>query len=81
MNVNTSRTPTSTTAERKRRPLPPGYRVLHVTVPEEVFNAAKAQALLSGIDWPQFVIELLRQADPRTGDVLPRHIGLTPTTK
>jgi len=40
-------------------------RILHVKVPEDVFNAAKAKSLLDGIPWPLFVIGLLKSADPR----------------
>ena len=42
----------------------PGCRVVHVAVPEEVFNHAKAQAYLSGIRWPEFVARLLSEARP-----------------
>jgi hypothetical protein len=62
------------------RNLPPGHRVLHVTVPEDVFNAAKAQSLLLGIAWPKFVVELLRHVDPRRGDALPMKLESTPAS-
>ena len=42
----------------------PGCRVVHVAVPEEVFNHAKAQAYLSGIRWPEFVARILSEARP-----------------
>ncbi len=51
----------------KSRNLPPGYRVLHIQVPEQIFNRAKAGALLRGIDWPQFVIKLLEEASSQNG--------------
>ena len=38
------------------------YRVLHVRVPEPIFNFAKAMALLSGMEWPEYVVKLLKQA-------------------
>ena len=41
-----------------------GCRVVHVAVPEAVFNHAKAQAYLSGIHWPDFVTRLLSEAKP-----------------
>jgi hypothetical protein len=37
-------------------------RVLHIRVPELVFNRAKAQALLLGMNWSAFVVELLNEA-------------------
>lgn len=43
---------------------PANKRVLHVEVPEEIFNGAKAKSLLLGVRWPEFVIELLRTAHP-----------------
>ena len=42
--------------------LPSGYRVLQVNVPEPIFNAAKAKALLLGKSWPDFVVQLLDEA-------------------
>ena len=57
-----------------------GHRVLHVNVPEDVFNAAKAQALLLGIDWPKFVVELLRHVDPRRIDSPPLKLESTPAS-
>jgi hypothetical protein len=78
MTINNN--PTHIAPQRASRNLPPGHRVLHVTVPEDVFNAAKAQALLMGIAWPQFVVELLRQADPRKADSLPLQLESTPAT-
>lgn len=41
-----------------------GYRIVHVSVPENVFNHAKAQAYLSGIPWPKFVEKLLAESVP-----------------
>ena len=54
--------PIARAPERASRTLPPGYRVLHVQVPEEIFNGAKANALLFGIEWPEFVIQILSEA-------------------
>lgn len=42
----------------------PGCRVVHVAVPEAVFNHAKAQAYLSGLRWPDFIKRLLSEAKP-----------------
>jgi hypothetical protein len=55
------------------RSLPPGHRVLHVVVPEDVFNGAKARALLMGIDWPKFVVQLLSKAALSMDDFLVLH--------
>ncbi len=43
---------------------PPGYRVLHVIVPEQTFNFAKAQAYLSGLRFPEYVARFLNEAWP-----------------
>ena len=43
-----------------------GCRIVHVSVPESTFNHAKAQAYLSGISWPNFVEQLLRDSKPIT---------------
>ena len=66
--------------ERASRNLPPGHRVLHTVVPEKIFNAAKARALLEGIDWPKFVVQLLEQADPRKDGSLRQHVDTTPAS-
>lgn len=53
---------------------PPGYRVLHVLVPDSVFNHVKAQAYLSGMRFPEYIARFLEEAwpynDQRTQDVL-----------
>ncbi|SMP41729.1 hypothetical protein SAMN06265222_101641 [Neorhodopirellula lusitana] len=36
-----------------------GYRVVHVAVPEPVFNHAKAQAFLAGKTWTEHITDLL----------------------
>ena len=41
-----------------------GCRIVHVAVPEQVFNHAKAQAYISGLPWPRFVEKLLEEATP-----------------
>ena len=46
-------------------------RVVHVRVPEPTFNFAKAQAYLSGMDWPDYVAKLLEEARPFPGSVSP----------
>jgi hypothetical protein len=51
-------------ARRVRLPTPPGYRVLHVLVPERVFNHAKAQAYLSNLKFPDYITRLLQSAGP-----------------
>lgn len=43
---------------------PPGYRVLHVIVPEPIFNHVKAQAYLSGMRFPEYVARFLEEAWP-----------------
>jgi hypothetical protein len=45
---------------------PPGYRVLHVIVPEPIFNHVKAQAYLSGMRFPEYVARILKEAWPYT---------------
>lgn len=44
--------------------LPSGFRVVHVPVPETIFNHAKAQAYLSGMRFAVFVAQVLRDARP-----------------
>ncbi len=43
---------------------PPGYRVLHVIVPEQIFNHVKAQAYISGLRFPEYVARFLEEAWP-----------------
>lgn len=43
---------------------PAGYRVLHVIVPEPIFNHVKAQAYLSGMRFPEYVARFLEEAWP-----------------
>lgn len=62
-------TPVSTglfrSGRQKRRSLTPsGYRVLHVLLPELVFNHAKAQAYLSNMRFPDYIRGLLERARP-----------------
>jgi hypothetical protein len=61
---NQSRTKPTTSNRTQSGRASPGCRVVHVAVPEEVFNHAKAQAYLSGIRWPEFVARLLSEARP-----------------
>jgi len=42
-------------------------RVVHVAVPERVFNHAKAQAYLSGVSWTKFIEHLLSHSTPIQG--------------
>lgn len=44
--------------------LPSGFRVVHVPVPESIFNHAKAQAYLSGLRFAVFVAKVLAEAGP-----------------
>lgn len=44
--------------------LPSGFRVVHVPVPESIFNHAKAQAYLSGLRFAVFVAKVLADAGP-----------------
>ena len=39
-------------------------RVVHVAVPVDTFNHAKAQPYLSGLSWTKFVERLLAEAKP-----------------
>ena len=43
---------------------PSGYRVLHVIVPESIFNHVKIQSLLSGLRFPEYVARFLEEALP-----------------
>lgn len=67
---------------------PPGYRVLHVIVPESIFNHVKAQSYLSGLRFPEYVARFLEEAwpyndsrspsdqvDPRTHRTVNDHCG------
>ena len=51
---------------------PPGYRVLHVIVPEQTFNHVKAQAYLSGLRFPEYIARFLEEAWPYKDDRMPR---------
>ena len=51
---------------------PPGYRVLHVILPEPIFNDLKANAYLSGVRFPEYVARVLREAWPYQESRLPR---------
>lgn len=81
MTTQTTGNAIPTAPSGKSRNLPPGYRVLHVQVPEEIFNGAKAGALLQGIDWPRFVVKLLEEADPRKGQGFAKQPYPAPSTK
>ncbi len=65
MPTTTQRTGTTQSVRPKDRRLASGYRVLHMQVPEPIFNSAKAAALLQGTPWPQFVTGLLAEAGTR----------------
>lgn len=55
----------STTPSTRRQSngrTPPGCRVLHVIVPTKVFNHVKAQAYLSGMRFPEYMVRLLEEA-------------------
>lgn len=51
---------------------PSGYRVLHVIVPEQIFNHVKAQAYLSGLRFPEYVARFLEEAWPYKEDRPPQ---------
>lgn len=57
---------------------PPGYRVLHVIVPEPIFNHVKAQAYLSGMRFPEYVARFLEEAWPYKDARTPREQSLPP---
>ena len=44
--------------------LPTGFRVVHVPVPEAIFNHAKAQSYLSGLRFAEFVATVLKDSKP-----------------
>ncbi len=46
---------------------PPGCRVLHIPIREDVFRLAKAAALLQAVRFPEYVARLLRDAGPIPG--------------
>jgi hypothetical protein len=58
-----SNKPSDLSSDRISSGMPP-TRVLHIEVPEPIFNRAKAQSLLLGMKWPEFVVDLLRKAGP-----------------
>ena len=39
-----------------------GFRIVHVAVPDQVFQHAKVQALLAGKSWTEFVTDTLKSA-------------------
>lgn len=39
-----------------------GFRIVHVAVPDQVFQHAKVQALLAGKSWTEFVTDSLKSA-------------------
>jgi hypothetical protein len=49
----------------------PVHRVLHVLLPEEVFNHVKAQAALSGLAFKEYLERFLREATPYDGKASP----------
>ena len=67
------KTPESRTSEarRARSPKPPGFRYVHVLVPEQTFNHVKAQAYLSGMLFPEYMARFLMEAWPYTGTGTP----------
>ena len=81
MSTNTKQDPTAKSPARRERTLPPGYRVLHVQVPEKVFNGAKAKALLFGIDWPEFVVQLLTEVALSKDDLVASQVGPPPAAR
>ena len=62
--------------ERHETRLPPGHRVLHVIVPERVFNHVKAQAALSGMPFKTYMEHFLQEAFPYDGSQPARPVGV-----
>ena len=56
---------------------PSGYRVLHVIVPEAIFNHVKAQAYLSGMRFPEYVAGFLKDAWPFKANCQPSQLEET----
>ena len=54
---------------------PPGYRVLHVIVPEQIFNHVKAQAYLSGLRFPDYLARFLNEAWPYNDNCSPSELS------
>ena len=61
--------------------LPPGYRFVHVPVPEAIFNHAKAQAYLSGLRFGVFVAKVLSDCRPYQINRMPQPQSATPATE
>jgi hypothetical protein len=55
--------------------LPPGHRALYAHIPESVFNFAKAQALLSGMRFTEYLTRLLAEAKPYDVQRSPKQQG------
>ena len=53
---------------------PPGCRMLHIPVRDDVFRRAKAQALLTGMRFPEFVARLLLKAGQTAGSARPEQL-------
>jgi len=49
----------------------PGYRYVHVLVPERTYNHVKAQACLSGMEWREYLVKFLEEAWPYPGPSSP----------
>lgn len=43
-----------------------GFRIVHVAVPDQVFQHAKVQALLAGKSWTEFITDTLKSASTDT---------------
>lgn len=61
--------------------LPTGFRVVHVPVPETIFNHAKAQAYLSGLRFAVFVAKVLSDSSPYQCNRLPQNSAIAPAPK
>jgi hypothetical protein len=46
-------------------------RILHVAVPEDIFNEAKIQAIRQNLNWHQYVVNLLRNATEKSQEAIP----------
>ena len=62
--------------QRHETRLPPGHRVLHVIVPEHVFNHVKAQAALSGMPFKTYMEHFLQEAFPYGSSPPTRPVGV-----
>ena len=63
-NLEASTHPDQPDERHPTSPVPDGHRVLHVIVPDRVFNHVKAQAALSGMPFKTYMEHYLLEAFP-----------------